>query len=78
MFYFDLWCKGELAMHLKLGINHLDTADVYSDGHSERMISQFLQEIPRDGTIIHKQKKWPVSVLTASSPIRFPISSFRG
>ncbi len=36
-------------MHLKLGINHLDTADVYSDGHSERMISQFLQEIPRDG-----------------------------
>ncbi|MCA1595770.1 MAG: aldo/keto reductase, partial [Chloroflexi bacterium] len=28
------------------GINHLDTADVYGDGHSERMIGRFLKEVP--------------------------------
>lgn len=36
----------------ELGINHLDTADSYGDGHSERLIGQFLKEIPRDRVIV--------------------------
>lgn len=35
-----------------LGINHLDTADVYGDGHSERMIGRFLKEVPRESVVV--------------------------
>lgn len=42
----------------ELGINHLDTADVYGDGHSERMIGRFLKEVPRDKMIIASKVGW--------------------
>lgn len=41
-----------------LGINHLDTADVYGDGHSERIVGQFLQEVPRDSMVIASKVGW--------------------
>lgn len=41
-----------------LGINHLDSADVYGDGHSERIIGQFLKEVPRDKMIIASKVGW--------------------
>ncbi|MDQ8737665.1 aldo/keto reductase [Paenibacillus sp. LHD-38] len=41
-----------------LGINHFDTADVYGDGHSERVIGQFLQEIPRESVIVASKVGW--------------------
>lgn len=42
----------------ELGINHLDTADVYGDGHSERVIGRFLKGIPRDSVIIASKVGW--------------------
>lgn len=36
----------------RLGANHFDTADVYGRGHSERLLGQFLEQIPRDKVII--------------------------
>ncbi len=31
-----------------LGVNFLDTADVYGDGHSERLIAKLLKDRPND------------------------------
>lgn len=42
----------------ELGINHLDTADGYGDGHSERLIGQFLKEVPRDSVIVASKVGW--------------------
>jgi myo-inositol catabolism protein IolS len=42
----------------ELGINHLDTADVYGDGHSERVIGKFLYDIPRDQMIVASKVGW--------------------
>ena len=42
----------------ELGINHLDTADVYGDGHSERIIGRFLKDVPRDQMIIASKVGW--------------------
>ena len=36
----------------ELGANHFDTADVYGHGHSERLIGQFLEQVPRDKVMI--------------------------
>jgi len=41
-----------------LGINHLDTADVYGDGHSERLIGKFLKEVPRDRVVVASKAGW--------------------
>jgi myo-inositol catabolism protein IolS len=42
----------------ELGINHFDTADVYGDGHSERLIGRFLKEVPRESVIIATKVGW--------------------
>ncbi|GMK47788.1 oxidoreductase [Paenibacillus glycanilyticus] len=42
----------------ELGINHLDTADVYGDGHSERVIGQFLKDVPRDSVVVASKVGW--------------------
>jgi len=34
------------------GVNFIDTADVYGDGHSERLVGQLRRERPRDGIVI--------------------------
>ncbi|GLX67071.1 aldo/keto reductase [Paenibacillus glycanilyticus] len=41
-----------------LGINHLDTADVYGDGHSERVIGRFLKDVPRDSVVVASKVGW--------------------
>jgi len=42
----------------EVGVNHLDTADVYGDGHSERIIGKFLKDVPRDKMIIASKVGW--------------------
>jgi myo-inositol catabolism protein IolS len=42
----------------ELGINHFDTADVYGDGHSERMLGKFLTGVPRDKIVIASKVGW--------------------
>jgi myo-inositol catabolism protein IolS len=42
----------------ELGINHLDTADVYGDGHSERVIGQFLKDVSRDSVVVASKVGW--------------------
>ncbi|QHT61407.1 aldo/keto reductase [Paenibacillus lycopersici] len=47
-----------LKRAFELGINHFDTADVYGDGHSERVIGRFLKEVPRDQVVIASKVGW--------------------
>jgi myo-inositol catabolism protein IolS len=42
----------------ELGINHFDTADVYGDGHSERVLGRWLKEVPREQVIIASKVGW--------------------
>jgi len=42
----------------ELGINHFDTADVYGDGHSERMLGKFLKDVPREQIVIATKVGW--------------------
>ena len=42
----------------ELGINHFDTADVYGDGHSERVLGEWLREAPREQIIIASKVGW--------------------
>ena len=42
----------------ELGITHFDTADVYGDGHSERMLGKFLKDVPRDKIVIATKVGW--------------------
>lgn len=41
-----------------LGINHFDSADVYGDGHSERMVGRFLKEVPREKVVVATKVGW--------------------
>ncbi len=41
-----------------LGINHFDTADVYGDGHSERVLGEWLREAPREKMILASKVGW--------------------
>ena len=42
----------------ELGVTHLDTADVYGDGHSERLIGRFLAEVPRERVVVGTKVGW--------------------
>jgi len=50
----------------ELGVNHFDTADVYGNGHSERLVGRFLKDVPRDSVIIATKVGW----LEGSAPHR--------
>jgi len=47
-----------LRRAVELGVTHLDTADVYGDGHSERLIGRLLREIPRDQVVVASKVGW--------------------
>jgi myo-inositol catabolism protein IolS len=47
----DQSLKG-LLKAFELGANHFDTADIYGHGHSERLIGQFLKQVPRHTIVI--------------------------
>jgi aryl-alcohol dehydrogenase-like predicted oxidoreductase len=42
------------ALHAAIdaGVNFIDTADVYGDGHSERLVARLLREQPRDAIVV--------------------------
>ncbi len=46
-----------LAAH-RAGIDHWDTADVYGDGHSERLIGGLWGELPRDEIFLASKVGW--------------------
>ena len=48
------------------GVNHFDTADVYGNGHSERLVGRFLEDVARDEVIIATKVGW----LEGSAPHR--------
>lgn len=37
---------------IKMGINHIDTAELYGDGHAEELVAQAIQDIPRNELFI--------------------------
>ena len=42
----------------ELGINHWDTADVYGDGHSEKIIGSIWDEVPRNEIFLATKVGW--------------------
>jgi len=50
--------KDALRKAHREGINHWDTADVYGDGHSERVIGSMWNEIPREDIFIATKVGW--------------------
>lgn len=50
----DVQSMAALHRALDLGINFFDTADVYGDGHSERLIAQLRRERPEPFTVATK------------------------
>ena len=42
----------------ELGINHWDTADVYGDGHSEKIIGSIWEEVPRNEILLATKVGW--------------------
>jgi aryl-alcohol dehydrogenase-like predicted oxidoreductase len=54
----DVESLAGLRKAYELGINHFDTADVYGDGHSERLVGKFLKEVPREKIIIATKVGW--------------------
>ncbi len=50
--------KDALRKAYREGINHWDTADVYGDGHSERVIGSMWNEIPREDIFIATKVGW--------------------
>jgi len=55
-----------LRRGFELGINHVDTADVYGNGRSERLVGRFLKEVPREDVIVATKVGW----LECSAPHR--------
>ena len=47
-----------LRRAFELAINQFDTPDVYGDGHSERMLAAFVNEVPRDQVVIASRVGW--------------------
>jgi len=45
----------------ELGINFFDLADVYGNGGAERVVGQFLREVPRQQVVISSKVFWPTS-----------------
>jgi len=50
--------KNALRKAYAVGINHWDTADVYGDGHSEKVISSMWDEIPRRDIFVATKVGW--------------------
>jgi len=55
-----------LRRGFELGVNHFDTADIYGNGHSERLLGAFLDDVPRDSVIVGTKVGW----LEGSAPHR--------
>ena len=55
----------------ELGINHWDTADVYGDGHSEKIIGNIWGKVPRHDIFLATKVGWdmgPVSYTHLTLP----------
>ena len=50
--------KDALLRSFSLGINHWDTADVYGDGHSEKIIGSMWNQIPRNNIFLATKVGW--------------------
>ena len=54
----DADSKSALRKAWELGINHWDTADVYGDGHAEKIIGRMWETIPRDSIFLATKVGW--------------------
>ena len=73
----DAWGKTDDAESMRslhravdLGVNFIDTADVYGDGHSERLIGQLRRERKEEIVVAMKRASQRVRERRANSPGR--------
>lgn len=66
------------ALHraVDLGVNFIDTADVYGDGHSERLIAQLRQERPGEHLVVATKAGRRLSPHTADGYNRVNLTAF--
>ena len=60
--------KNALLKSHSLGLNHWDTADVYGEGHSEKIIGSTWDEIPRKEIFLATKVGWAVSYTHLTLP----------
>ena len=49
--YYDSW-KSSLRRGIELGMNHIDTAEVYGFGTSEKIVGELISEYNRDDLFV--------------------------
>ncbi len=54
----DRLAQMSLARAHAAGIVHWDTADVYGDGHAERIVGQVWRQVPRDEVVLASKVGW--------------------
>jgi len=58
------------------GVNFIDTADVYGDGHSERLVGKLRRERPRDGIVIATKAGKRLNPAVAAGYTRANLTAF--
>ena len=48
----DADCIAAMRRAVELGVNLIDTAEVYGQGHSEEVVGQAIKEIGRDNVVV--------------------------
>src|SRR5512140_950748 len=68
----DAAASAALARAFDAGLTHWDTADVYGDGHAERLIGAMWTAVPREKIFLATKKSdgIPATILTTTSLIR--------
>ena len=66
------------ALHraIDLGVNFIDTADVYGDGHSERLVGKVVRERPGDTVVVATKAGRRLSPHTAAGYNRANLTAF--
>ncbi|MCA9517924.1 MAG: aldo/keto reductase [Myxococcales bacterium] len=54
----DATARSAMLAAYRAGITHWDTADVYGDGRSERLIGTMWEEVPRDAIVLASKVGW--------------------
>lgn len=54
----DSTARAAMGAAYRAGITHWDTADVYGDGRSERLIGTMWEEVPRDAIVLATKVGW--------------------
>lgn len=53
----DATCIEAIKTAIQLGMTHIDTAELYGNGHAEELVAQAIQNLPREKLFITSKVK---------------------